>query len=108
MIADVRKNKSIPLPDEFFQNPSLSEMKAAMVIYFERSGEIRMSSEIDEDRFVTEARISANINHPNIIQCYRFGKYRGKVSYIEMEYVDGVNLYYLINSNGKLPVPVAL
>ena len=42
MIADVKKNKSIPLPDEFFQNPSLSEMKAAMVIYFERSGEIRI------------------------------------------------------------------
>jgi hypothetical protein len=42
MIADVRKDKSIPLPDEFFQNPDISDMRAAMVIYFERSGEIRI------------------------------------------------------------------
>lgn len=42
MIADVKKNKSITIPDEFFRNPGLSDMKAAMVIYFERSGEIRL------------------------------------------------------------------
>ncbi len=42
MIADVRKEKQITLPDVFFKNPILAEMKAAMVIYFERSGEIRL------------------------------------------------------------------
>ncbi len=69
---------------------------------------LKLSSEIDNDRFVTEARISANLNHPNIIQCYRFGKFKGKIPYIEMEYVDGVSLYYLINSNGRIPIPVVL
>ncbi len=69
---------------------------------------LKMSSDIDNERFVTEARISANLNHPNIIQCYRFSKFRDKISYIEMEYVDGINLYYMINSNGRIPIPVVL
>lgn len=42
MIADVRKEKQITLPEVFFDNPILTDMKAAMVIYFERSGEIRL------------------------------------------------------------------
>lgn len=42
MIADVHKKKEIGLPDDFFKNPELKDMKAAMVIYFERSGEIRL------------------------------------------------------------------
>lgn len=42
MIADVRKNKEITLPDEFFTNEILKDVKAAIVIYFERSGEVRL------------------------------------------------------------------
>ncbi|MFW9968392.1 MAG: hypothetical protein ACFFEA_14655 [Candidatus Thorarchaeota archaeon] len=42
MIADVKKNRAISLPEDFFNNPELGDMKAAMVIYFERSGEIRL------------------------------------------------------------------
>ncbi len=42
MIADVKNEKQITLPDVFFKNPILNDMKAAMVIYFERSGEVRL------------------------------------------------------------------
>ena len=42
MIADVHKKKEISLPEDFFKNAELKNMKAAMVIYFERSGEIRL------------------------------------------------------------------
>jgi hypothetical protein len=42
MIADVHKKKEISLPEDFFNNAELKDMKAAMVIYFERSGEIRL------------------------------------------------------------------
>jgi hypothetical protein len=42
MIADVHRKKEILLPADFFQNEALQDMKAAMVIYFERSGEIRL------------------------------------------------------------------
>ena len=42
MIADVKNTREIALPEEFFANTILTDMKAAMVIYFERSGEIRL------------------------------------------------------------------
>ncbi len=42
MIADVRRNPMIRLPADFFSNPELAEMKAAMVIHFEKTGEIRL------------------------------------------------------------------
>ena len=42
MIADVHKKREISLPEDFFKNDELKDMKAAMVIYFERSGEIRL------------------------------------------------------------------
>ncbi|MBS3795346.1 MAG: hypothetical protein KGY80_10635 [Candidatus Thorarchaeota archaeon] len=42
MIADVKKRQQIRLPDELFNNPKLEGMKAAMVIYFENSGEVRL------------------------------------------------------------------
>ncbi|TXT55811.1 MAG: hypothetical protein BAJATHORv1_30194 [Candidatus Thorarchaeota archaeon] len=42
MIADIRKKRDIKLPEEFFANPMLKDMKAAMVIYFERSGEVKL------------------------------------------------------------------
>ena len=69
---------------------------------------LKPSSNFDNERFVTEARISANLNHPNIIQCYRFDKYEDTIPYIEMEYVDGINLHQLISENGRLPVPVVV
>ncbi len=42
MIADVKKKGEIKLPEDFFENPELKDMKAAMVIYFEKSGEVRL------------------------------------------------------------------
>lgn len=48
MIADVRKKPQISLPKSFFSNPAVSDMKAAMVIYFERSGEIRLIPMVKE------------------------------------------------------------
>ncbi len=68
---------------------------------------MKTSSDVDADRFVTEARISANLNHPNIVQCYRFSKYKKTIPFIEMEYVDGINLYQLIADRNKIPPPVS-
>ncbi len=42
MIADIRKTPQIRLPADFFSNPELAGMKAAMVIHFEKTGEIRL------------------------------------------------------------------
>ena len=50
MIADVHRKKEIRLPADFFQNEALQGLKAAMVIYFERSGEIRLIPMTKEGR----------------------------------------------------------
>ncbi|KMQ51910.1 Serine/threonine protein kinase PrkC, regulator of stationary phase [Chitinispirillum alkaliphilum] len=53
------------------------------------------------ERFETEVRIFANLNHPNIVQCYGVGDWHG-LPYLEMEYVCGVNLEDVINEWGPL------
>lgn len=68
---------------------------------------MKPNSDVDADRFTTEARISANLNHPNIVHCYYFGTFQHGVPYIEMEYVEGSNLYNLIYDNGAIPIAVA-
>lgn len=51
-------------------------------------------------KFKEEARIVAQLQHPNIVQIFDLGQ-RGNYSYIVMEYVDGPDLASLINkSNG--------
>ncbi|CAN5287658.1 hypothetical protein BH09SUM1_BH09SUM1_30630 [soil metagenome] len=49
------------------------------------------------DRFVREARIMAQINHPNIVQVFDIGKtdYR---SYFSMEFVEGDSLFSIIEN----------
>ena len=61
--------------------------------------------------FADEARISAELRHPNICQVYDYGQV-DKVAYLAMEYVDGRHLkevlYKLRTKNQKLPIAIAL
>jgi len=43
------------------------------------------------DRFETEIRIFASLNHPNIVQCYGVGEWHS-LPYLEMEYVYGASI----------------
>ena len=52
------------------------------------------------ERFTREAQALAQLNHPNIVQVYDFGRTE-EFFYFIMEYVDGVNLRALIR-DGKL------
>ncbi len=49
------------------------------------------------DMFLDEARISAMIHHPNVVQIFDLGKIE-ETLYIAMEYVDGVNLGQLLKT----------
>jgi eukaryotic-like serine/threonine-protein kinase len=59
------------------------------------------------NRFVTEAKIAAQLRHANIIEVYNTGKLNN-TPYIEMEFIDGYSIVQLLKSTGPLPVPVAL
>ena len=58
------------------------------------------------ERFMREAQALAQLNHPNIVQVYDFGR-TDEFFYFIMEFVDGVNLRALIR-DGKLDPERAL
>lgn len=43
------------------------------------------------DMFLAEARLAADLNHPNLVQIFDFGEVDGQY-FIAMEYIDGPNL----------------
>ena len=55
------------------------------------------------DRFKREAQVSAQLKHPNIVTIYDIGETEG-VSYIAMEFIDGVGLDRVIATSGQLPL----
>ena len=54
-------------------------------------------------RFEREARVSAQLKHPNIVTIYDVGQSEG-LSYLAMEFIDGVGLDKIIAQAGRLPV----
>jgi serine/threonine protein kinase len=59
--------------------------------------------------FIDEAKLAAQLGHPNIVQIYDLGKAGGS-HYIAMEYVDGRDLRSLLRKlrEHKLPMPESL
>jgi serine/threonine-protein kinase len=57
-------------------------------------------------RFEREAQSLANLQHENIIHIYDFYRERGAL-FIVMEYVEGIDLYDLLDTSGRLPIDVA-
>jgi len=53
------------------------------------------------ERFLREARLSAALNHPNIVHTYRVGRHNG-APYLVFEYVDGKTLRDLLRSTPPL------
>lgn len=65
-------------------------------------------SPMDSDRFFNEARILANIHHPNIVHCYNMFMYRKNTPLMEVEFVEGKNLNDWLKAIPRIPVVVAL
>src|SRR5688572_4765062 len=60
--------------------------------------------------FLNEARLSARLNHPNIVQTYEVG-FDGARHFIAMEYLQGQSLYRLIRraaTTGGVPLDMQL
>jgi len=55
--------------------------------------------------FVGEARLAADLVHPNIVQIYHLGRYAGGY-YIAMEYVDGITLEHFFRMHRALGIRV--
>jgi serine/threonine protein kinase len=53
------------------------------------------------EMFLSEARLVAQINHPNVVQIFDFGEFDGSY-YIAMEFIDGPNLRTLMRKAGSL------
>ncbi|MCL2688397.1 MAG: serine/threonine protein kinase [Chitinispirillia bacterium] len=62
------------------------------------------------ERFFTEAKILADIRHPNIIEIFNIGYAGGKFPYpyLELEFVDGISIKQLLAKLTKLPLAAAL
>ncbi len=62
------------------------------------------------EMFFDEARIAAQLNHPNIVQIYELGQ-QGEQYYIAMEYLEGESLAYLVHearrTGRRLPFELA-
>ena len=60
------------------------------------------------DMFLSEARLAAQLNHPNIVQIFDFGEAEG-CYFIAMEFIDGPNLREIVRraSSVSLALPLA-
>jgi TonB family protein len=68
----------------------------------------------DNDEFITmfadEAKVAAQLNHPNIVHIYGLGKIESGGYFIAMEYVEGTDLRTILRSGREvsLPLPIPL
>ena len=79
----------------------LGRMVAIKTIRLEGLAAAGTSLEELMDRFKREAQVSAQLKHPNIVTIYDIGEVEG-VSYIAMEFIDGVGLDRVIATGGQL------
>ncbi len=53
--------------------------------------------------FIREARVAAQISHPNIVQAYAVGEENG-IYYFAMEYIEGCTMKQLLKEKGRIEV----
>jgi serine/threonine protein kinase len=61
------------------------------------------SSQDNKERFYNEIKITAQLDHPNVIDIHAVGEWHG-LPFIEMEKIDGVSLEKLLKVQGALPL----
>ena len=79
-------------------NEKLEVFRAVKILIPTQQGDLR-------NRFETEAKITAKLHHPNIVEIYNVGDWQN-LPYLEMELIDGKSLEAIIHATGKLPAQV--
>lgn len=59
--------------------------------------------EVSCSRFLREGKILSALVHKNILACYRYGLWQGRVPYIAMEFLAGKSLRSVLKENTRLP-----
>jgi eukaryotic-like serine/threonine-protein kinase len=85
------------MADVFLGNDRLLDRQVAIKMLFP---EFAVDPNFVE-RFRREAQAAANLNHPNIVSVYDWGR-SASTYFIAMEYVDGRTLADILRSNGHL------
>jgi hypothetical protein len=85
------------------KDPELGRFVAIKTIRLEGLAASQSGLEELVKRFKREARVAANLKHPNIVTIYEVGSTPDN-SYIVMEYVDGVGLDRVIRTSGRMSV----
>lgn len=62
-----------------------------------------LSNRNSVERFERECKLTAKLNHPNIVSVYDVGLINGKEPYLVMEYIKGESLADKIHNSGALP-----
>src|SRR5690606_38165613 len=83
------------------EQPSLGRNVAIKELRSELAGEPSLIT-----RFEREAKSLANLAHQNIVHIYDYIT-RGNSMFIVMEYVEGIDLYELLNKVERLPPDIA-
>ena len=85
-------------------DPELGRLVAIKTIRLEGLAASQASLDDLLARFRREAQVAAKVKHPNIVTIYEFaGKAEG-VSYISMEFVEGVGLDRVIAKSGRMSI----
>ncbi len=82
------------------QDPDLNRPVALKLLNFASTDNL--------SRFEREARALSLLNHPNIVQVYKFGRLADQSPYLALEYLEGETLADLIARKGKLACSLAV
>ena len=66
-----------------------------------------LGASLGTDRFLAEIRVTANMQHPNVLPLFDSGESEGQLFYV-MPYVAGETLRAMLDREGKLPIDQAL
>ena len=66
-----------------------------------------LGASLGTDRFLAEIRVTANLQHPNVLPLFDSGESMGQLFYV-MPFVEGETLRAALDREGQLPIDQAL